>query len=153
LPTTTLLATTLLAAALLAATLLATTLLAAALLAATLFFALVWILFCVHDAFLLIRFRSFAFRDWTVFKSNRRRNRFGLKHEIGMVDDHPIRQNPIGQTIRWSALGRLQLALSCVTQTFDPVVSRFDLRELTGNKLLRCWRQTVVQGLLVFFYC
>jgi len=32
---------------------------------------------------------------------------------------------------------RLQLALSCVTQTSDPVMGRFDLGELTRNKLLR----------------
>ena len=29
-----------------------------------------------------------------------------------------------------------QLALSCVTHTSDPVMGRFDLGELTGNKLL-----------------
>ena len=31
---------------------------------------------------------------------------------------------------------RLQLALACVTQTSDPVMGRFDLGELTENKLL-----------------
>ena len=34
---------------------------------------------------------------------------------------------------------RLQLAFASVTQTFDPVMSRFDIGELTGNKFLRCW--------------
>ena len=33
-----------------------------------------------------------------------------------------------------------QLALSCVTQTSDPVMGCFDLGELTENKLLSCWR-------------
>jgi hypothetical protein len=50
--TATLLTATLLTAALLAATLLAAALLAATLLAAALFFTLVWIFFCIHDAFL-----------------------------------------------------------------------------------------------------
>ena len=31
---------------------------------------------------------------------------------------------------------RLQLAFASVTQAFDPVMGRFDLGELTGNKLL-----------------
>ena len=31
---------------------------------------------------------------------------------------------------------RLQLAFACVTQAFDPVMSCFDIGELTGNELL-----------------
>ena len=48
---------------------------------------------------------------------------------------------------------RLQLAFISVTQAFDPVMGSFDLGELTGNKLLSCWRQAVLQSFLVFFYC
>jgi hypothetical protein len=48
---------------------------------------------------------------------------------------------------------RLQLAFLSVTQAFDAVMGSFDLRELTGNKLLSCWRQAVLQSFLVFFYC
>src|SRR6266550_3734458 len=48
---------------------------------------------------------------------------------------------------------RLQLAFISVTQAFDPVMGRFNLGELTGNKLLSCWRQAVLQSFLVFFYC
>ena len=36
---------------------------------------------------------------------------------------------------RW----RLQLAFGSITQAFDPVMGRFDLGELTGNKLLGRW--------------
>jgi hypothetical protein len=31
----------------------------------------------------------------------------------------------------------LQLAFACITQAFDSVMGCFDIRELTGNELLR----------------
>jgi hypothetical protein len=40
-------------------------------------------------------------------------------------------------TVTGIPMTRSQLALSCITQTSDPVMGRFDLGELTENKLLR----------------
>jgi hypothetical protein len=72
------------------------------------------------------------------FQSNRCGKRFGLKHTIGVVDNCLIRQNPIGLPSRdlVETRCRLQLAFGGVTQAFDPIMGRFDLGELTGNKLL-----------------
>ena len=99
-------AAALLTAALLTTALSAATLLTAALLTATLFFALaalslaillsallssagrsllVWILLCVHDAFLCYELGVWVVRTrrLTRFQSNRHGKGFGLKHTIG----------------------------------------------------------------------
>jgi hypothetical protein len=55
-----------------------------------------------------------------------------------VADGCLIRQNRRGTPSRDSVdtRCRLQLAFASVTQTSDPVMGRFDLGELTGNKLL-----------------
>jgi hypothetical protein len=76
----------------------------------------IWVLFCVHDAFLYYSIRCLGHRTSRLHlcNQNRRGNRFGLKHTIGVADDCLIRQNPmdtrspdlVGDTLAVSKYGR-----------------------------------------------
>ena len=91
--------------------------------------------------FLIIElvFGSVALRDSTfLIKSASKAIRTETHHRGGrmvVLSGKTVLDTPSRDLVETRC--RLQLAFGCVTQAFDPVMGRFDLGELTGNKLLR----------------
>jgi hypothetical protein len=99
---------------------------AAALLAATLFFAFVWILLCVHDNFLVITcFGRLHLATGETQTQGAGWLFYQAKPYQGRHDVIQLRQAVT-----------CKLAFGSVTQAFYPVMGRFNLGELTGNKFL-----------------
>ena len=78
-------------------------------------------------------FRSFALRDSTfLLKSARKAIWTETHNRSGGWSSYQAKPYDPVETCY-----RSELAFSCVTQAFDPVMGCFDIGELTGNELLR----------------
>jgi len=159
--TTALSAATLLTTALLTATLLTASaalslaILLSALLSSASRSRLVWILLSVHDAFLVIELGVglFAYRDYPFLTES-------AHGAIWTEAPNRIRGWSLYQAKSYRRCDKrlseirycFRLALGSVTQAFDSIMRRFNFGELTGNKLLSCGSQTILQGFLVLFH-
>ena len=104
------------------------------------FVRLIWILLCIHDAFFIVgfMFRSLALTDSTLLiKSPWRAIWTETHNRDGGWFSYQAKTYRACHQVNLVKTGcYLQLPFGSATQASDPIVSRFNVSELTGNKLL-----------------